>query len=94
LVDYEQELNDMRSKLVPTLSHEFKKPIIKTLSSIQLLQGQFKGAKKHLCSKGLDHIVSELEGLNKGVSKLVNYESLYDRSEAKFKCVNAKKPHT
>lgn len=41
-------------------------------------------------SKGLDHVVSELEGLNKSVSKLVNYEGLYDCSEAKLKPVNAK----
>ena len=90
LIDREQELNDMRSKLVRTISHEFKKPILNTLTSIQLLQEQLKGANEALYSKGLDHIVSELEGLNKSVSKLVNYEALYDRSEAKFKPVNAK----
>jgi PAS domain S-box-containing protein len=90
LVEQEQELNDMRSKLVRTISHEFKKPILNTLTSIQLLQEQLKGANEKLYARGLEHIVTELEGLNKSVSKLVNYEALYDRSEAKFKAVNAK----
>jgi PAS domain S-box-containing protein len=90
LVEREHELNDMRSKLVRTISHEFKKPILNTLTSIQLLQEQLKGANENLYARGLEHIVTELEGLNKSVSKLVNYEALYDRSEAKFKPVNAK----
>ncbi|MDB4655984.1 PAS domain-containing sensor histidine kinase [Flavobacteriales bacterium] len=90
LVEREHELNDMRSKLVRTISHEFKKPILNTLTSIQLLQDQFKETNENLYARGLDHIVTELEGLNKSVSKLVNYEALYDRSEAKFKPVNAK----
>lgn len=90
LVEREHELNDMRSKLVRTISHEFKKPILNTLTSIQLLQDQFKETNENLYARGLEHIVTELEGLNKSVSKLVNYEALYDRSEAKFKPVNAK----
>jgi PAS domain S-box-containing protein len=82
LVDKEKELNEMRSKLVRTVSHEFKKPILNTLTGIQLLQGQLKNSGEGIYSKALDHIVEELQGLNESVSKLVKYEALYDRSEA------------
>ncbi len=90
LVDREQELNEMRSKLVRTVSHEFKKPILNTLTGIQLLQGQLKGNGEGLYSKALDHIVEELQGLNESVSKLVKYEALYDRSEAATKQVQVR----
>ncbi|MCB9191422.1 MAG: PAS domain-containing sensor histidine kinase [Flavobacteriales bacterium] len=87
LVSKEKELNEMRSKLVRTVSHEFKKPILNTLTGIQLLQGQLKNSGEGLYSKALDHIVEELQGLNESVSKLVKYEALYDRSEATTKPV-------
>jgi PAS domain S-box-containing protein len=87
LVSKEKELNEMRSKLVRTVSHEFKKPILNTLTGIQLLQGQLKSSGEGLYSKALDHIVEELQGLNERVSKLVKYEALYDRSEATTKPV-------
>ncbi|TNF25037.1 MAG: PAS domain-containing sensor histidine kinase [Bacteroidetes bacterium] len=87
LVVREQELNDMRSKLVRTVSHEFKKPIYNTLSSIQLLQDQLKNSGENIYARALNHIVEELEGLNQSVSKLVNYEALLDRSEASLRPV-------
>lgn len=90
LVDKEQELNEMRSKLVRTVSHEFKKPILNTLTGIQLLQGQLKNNNEGLYAKALDHIVEELQGLNESVSKLVKYEALYDRSEASTKPVQVR----
>lgn len=90
LVDKEKELNEMRSKLVRTVSHEFKKPILNTLTGIQLLQGQLKNSGEGLYSKALDHIVEELQGLNESVSKLVKYEALYDRSEAATKPVQVR----
>ena len=90
LIDKEHELNDMRSKLVRTISHEFKKPILNTLTSIQLLQVQLKDANETLYSKGLNYILAELDALNKSVSKLVNYEAFYDQSKARFKPVNSK----
>jgi PAS domain S-box-containing protein len=90
LVSKEKELNEMRSKLVRTVSHEFKKPILNTLTGIQLLQGQLKNSGEGLYSKALDHIVEELQGLNESVSKLVKYEALYDRSEAATKPVQVR----
>jgi len=90
LVSREQELNEMRSKLVRTVSHEFKKPILSTLTGIQLLQGQLRSNHELIYSKAMDHIVQELQGLNDSVSKLVNYEALYDRTEANMKPVNVK----
>lgn len=87
LVVREQELNDMRSKLVRTVSHEFKKPIYNTLSSIQLLQDQLKNSGENIYARALEHIVDELEGLNNSVSKLVNYEALLDRSDAALRPV-------
>lgn len=90
LVAKEKELNDMRSKLVRTVSHEFKKPILNTLTGIQLLQGQLKNSGEGLYSKALDHIVEELQGLNESVSKLVRYEALYDKAEAETRPVQVR----
>lgn len=90
LVVREQEMNEMRSKLVRTVSHEFKKPIFNTLTSIQLLQGQLKNSGQNIYSRAFDHIIEELQGLNTSVTKLVKYEALLDRSEAVLKPVYTK----
>lgn len=91
LVTKEKELNEMRSKLVRTVSHEFKKPILNTLTSIELLQRQLETSGEHMYSQAMNHIVTELKGLNESVSKLVKYETLYDRSETSKRPVNARK---
>lgn len=90
IIAKEKQLNDLRSKLVRTISHEFKAPIISTLAGIELLQNQFKNSGDVPYSEALNHIVSELSTLNDRIKQLTRFETLQNHQEVQKKHVSAK----
>jgi|GEM_PF-1378309 len=91
LIVREKELNDTRSKLVRTISHEFKKPLLNTLEGVNMLRTLLTShGVDESYGRNLDYLVNELERLNRNVNRLVTYESLYDPRQLNLRCVRAR----
>ncbi len=77
LFERERELNNMKSKFVHTVSHEFKRPVLNTLrgaTMLKMLMREHEGLEP--LNRTVDALIDELDKLNRQVNRLVNYESL------------------
>jgi signal transduction histidine kinase len=77
LFERERELNNMKSKFVHTVSHEFKRPVLNTLrgaNMLKMLMREHEGLEP--LNRTVDALIDELDKLNRQVNRLVNYESL------------------
>jgi signal transduction histidine kinase len=91
LVEKEKQLNDTRSKLVRTISHEFKKPLLNSLEGVNMLRTLLlSDGIGEAYGRNLDYLVNELERLNRNVNRLVTYESLYDPQLMNLRSVRAR----
>lgn len=89
LFERERELNNMKSKFVHTVSHEFKRPVLNTLrgaSMLKMLMREHEGLEP--LNRTVDALIDELDKLNRQVNRLVNYESLLVEQQLDLKPVN------
>jgi PAS domain S-box-containing protein len=91
LVERERELNELQSRFIQTISHEFKKPILNTLRGTALLkstlsQEQESGPLK----QSLDFILEQMDALNRNINRLVSYQNLLTSRNLTLREVSAR----
>ena len=89
LIIKEQGINEVKSKLIQTISHEFKQPLNNAIDSLNILRSMTDNDSESY-SRPWEYLSMELQRLNQNVSRIVNFESLYQSRKANLTIVNAK----
>ena len=89
LVMKEQGINEVKSKLIHTISHEFKQPLNNAIDSLNILRFMTDNDSESY-SRPWEYLSMELQRLNRNVNRIVNFESLYQSRRAELINSNAK----
>lgn len=89
LVMKEQGINEVKSKLIHTISHEFKQPLNNAIDSLNILRSMTDNDSESY-SRPWEYLSMELQRLNRNVNRIVNFESLYQSRKAELINTNAK----
>lgn len=75
-LQYEKDLNDMKSRFVTMASHEFRTPLSTILSSISLVQKYNENARKENISRHVQRIKSAVTNMNLILNDFLSAERL------------------
>jgi PAS domain S-box-containing protein len=89
LVMKEQGINEVKSKLIHTISHEFKQPLNNAIDSLNILRSMTDNDSESY-SRPWEYLSMELQRLNRNVNRIVNFESLYETRKVELTHTPAK----
>lgn len=89
LVLKEQNVNEVKTKLIHTISHEFKQPLNNIIDSLNILRSMTDGDNENY-SRPWEYLSMELQRLNRNVNRIVNFESLYEARKVELTRTPAK----
>jgi len=91
LVERERELNELQSRFIHTISHEFKKPILNTLRGTAMLKSTLHEDQRSApLMQSLEFILEQMETLNRNVNRLVSYQNLLSSRNLTLREVSAR----
>lgn len=89
LITREQGINEVKTKLIHTISHEFKQPLTNAIDSLNILRSM-TDSDNDSYSRPWEYLSMELQRLNRNVNRIVNFESLYQSRKVELIKTDAK----
>lgn len=73
----EQRLNEMQTKFINTISHEYKTPITSISTSAEILK-YYRDNKDEVAEKNINRIIASTQALSNLIENVINYQNILD----------------